>query len=86
MDSDDSPRAVWPLTELMRFDRLPGIPPRSCRTGIKGVRGPRPSWRLKRAYADAAEAEQEAVRSSLDAYECGNCGFWHVGGVKAPPL
>ena len=85
MNRNDSSQGVWPLTELMRPGRLRGIPPRSCRTAIKGLRGPNPTWQLKRAYADAAEAEREATRSSLDAYECDNCGFWHVGGVKAPP-
>lgn len=81
MERNDLPHIERPVSELLGPGRLMS-PPRSCRTRIKGVHGKRPTWRLKLAYADAADAQKEAARSDSTAYECGNCGFWHTGNEK----
>lgn len=55
-------------------------PARSCRTVMRkpGV------WFWKKLYVSEADARVSADRDALDAYECWNCGFWHVGRLRRP--
>lgn len=72
-----------PVSALMQ----PGwilLPPRSCRTRTRSPQKQRPTWRLKRAYADRQEARAAAEESNSSAYLCRNCDFWHTGMLRGP--
>lgn len=56
------------------------MPPRTCRTGMN--RNSR-RWSWKKVYGSHAEAlEASAAAGNTAAYQCPNCGMWHLSTVR----